>query len=63
MQEGPLQVELTNYEYRERHLGRSIQGKLPRHQEARLEITLRVVVRFAQQIERLLGVISTRVHH
>ena len=56
-------MELTNYEYRERHLGRSIQGKLPRHQEARLEITLRVVVRFAQQIERLLGVISTRVHH
>ena len=27
-------------EYRERHLGRgSVQGKLPRHQEARLEIT------------------------
>ena len=25
--------------------------------------SLRVVVRFAQQIERLLGVISTRVHH
>ena len=29
-------MELTNYEYRERHLGRgSVQGKLPRHQEAR----------------------------
>ena len=35
----------------------------PRLQEARLEITLRVVVRLAQQTERLLGVISTRVHH